>query len=199
MIVVGITGGIGSGKTTLCKEWEKLGATVVYADPLAKELMVRDKDVIRQLKKTFGEAVYFPDGSLNKEYLIKEAFENNRVHELNNIVHPALYKEFEAIRKKLKESGEKLLAKEAAILLNKGRPENVDIVVMVISNRELKVSRVQKRDNVNESDVLARINKQPDFSELTDLADFVIENNGTLEEFKQKSRELYFTIIRKDL
>jgi len=97
MIKVGVTGGIGSGKTTLCEEWEKLGAFVVYADDLAKEIMVKDKLLVAKIKSIFGEESYFSDGSLNRSYLAKEAFENNRVDELNKIVHPVLWETTEAL------------------------------------------------------------------------------------------------------
>ena len=95
MIRVGVTGGIGSGKTTLCKEWEKLGAFVVYADDLAKKLMVEDEELVKKIKSTFGDKAYDEYGSLNRQYLAQEAFEKGRVNELNNLVHPVLWKKVE--------------------------------------------------------------------------------------------------------
>ena len=100
MISVGITGGIGSGKTTVASIWESLGATVVYADDLAKQLMQTDPDLKRKLSETFGEETYHSDGSLNKPHLIKEAFHKNRVEELNSIVHPAIRIEAKDLIKK---------------------------------------------------------------------------------------------------
>lgn len=198
MIRAGVTGGIGTGKSTLCEEWEKLGAKIVYADELARELMVKDQKVRKQLTETFGPETYNEDGTLNKPHLIREAFENNRVEELNEIVHPAVAREFSEICKKAKKEGEKMVAEEAALLLNRGRPSGFDVIVLVTLPENKQVKRVVQRDSVSEKDVLARINKQPDFSKLTPLADYVIENKGTEDEFRFKARQLYKDILREN-
>jgi len=92
MIKIGVTGGIGSGKTTFCKVWESLGAFVVYADDFAKELMVTDQELINQIKETFGERSYFRDGTLNRSFLAEEAFAKGRLYELTAIVPPTMWK-----------------------------------------------------------------------------------------------------------
>lgn len=191
MIIVGVTGGIGSGKTTVCKIWEKLGATVVYADELARELMIKSEPLKKKLITLFGEETYLKDGTLNKPYLIKEAFEKGRVQELNDAVHPAVAKEFALICEKERKSGADLVVKEAAILLNKGRPRGIDKVVLVLSNAENRIERVKKRDNTSAEDVVARMDKQPDFEDLSHLADYIIYNNGSLEELEDKARKVY--------
>lgn len=195
MISVGITGGIGSGKTTVARIWESLGATVVYADDLAKQLMQTDPDLKRKLSETFGEETYQSDGSLNKPHLIKEAFHKNRVEELNSIVHPAIRIQANNLIKKAERKGTELFAYEAAILLNEGRPDYMDVVVLVTSDRETRLARVSERDSVDSTDVAARMAKQPDFSTLTHLVDYTIENKGTLAELKEKAERLYFTLI----
>src|SRR6056297_978021 len=118
MVIAGVTGGIGSGKTTVCREWEQLGAYVFYADDEAKKLMVSSKDVVQQIRDTFGEKSYHEDGSLNKSHLIREAFDAGRVEELNRIVHPAVGKSFEKACKIAQKEGYKVAVKEAALLLN---------------------------------------------------------------------------------
>jgi dephospho-CoA kinase len=198
MIVAGVTGGIGSGKTTLCKVWEKLGARVIYADDLAKELMVKNHDVRKKLIATFGKETYRADGSLNKPYLIREAFEKNRAEELNEIVHPAVARAFKEICIKAESEGEKIVVKEAALLLNKGRPEELDLVVLVTSPMSQQVDRVSKRNSVQEKEVYARINKQPDFESLKPLADYIVKNEGSLDEFKKKSKELFELIMSRE-
>jgi dephospho-CoA kinase len=191
MIVAGVTGGIGSGKTTFCKEWEKLGARVVYADDLAKDLMVSDPELMQDLKNAFGPQTYNDDGSLNKPHLIEEAFARNRVQELNAIVHPAVGKAFSEMCKKFEKEGVKLAVKEAALLLNKGRPDGLDVVVIVTAPERERIDRVKSRDAVSDDEVKARLENQPDFSKLTHLADYVINNSGSEEELKSKARELY--------
>lgn len=192
---VGITGGIGSGKTTVVKIWESLGARVVYADDLAKELMRTDPELKLKLSDTFGNKTYAADGSLNKPHLIKEAFHKNRVDELNAIVHPAIRAEAGKLIKQAEDDGVDLFAYEAAILLNEGRPDYLDVVVLVTSDREFRLKRVTERDSVDESDVAARMAKQPDFSSLSHLVDYTIENNGTLEELHTASVRLYKNLI----
>ena len=195
MIVAGVTGGIGSGKSTLCKVWEELGARVVYADDLAKKLMVEDRQVKESLMDLFGESTYSEDGSLNKAHLINEAFQKGRVEELNSVVHPAVRKNFKEVIESSKKEGVELLVKEAALLLNNGRPEELDAVILVLSPKSDQISRVQKRDDVKEEDVLGRMNKQPDFESLKSYADYVINNDGTIDEFKLKSKELYLKVL----
>jgi len=195
MISVGITGGIGSGKSTVARIWESLGAEVVFADDLAKELMRTDPVLIQKLKDTFGKQTYNPDGSLNKPHLIKEAFQKNRVKELNSIVHPTMRIEIQNLITQADKAGAELFAYEAAILLNNGRPDYLDLVVLVTSDRNSRLARVSERDSVNEEEVAARMGKQPDFATLTHLADYIINNNGTLDELREKSVNLYQELI----
>lgn len=197
MITVGITGGIGSGKSTVCREWEKLGAKVVYADDLAKDLMVSDKKLRKKLTETFGKETYNQDGSLNRQHLIRHAFEEGRVEELNRLVHPAVSGKVNEISKKAEKAGEKMLVEEAALLLNNGRPSFLDVIVLVTSKRENRIKRVVKRDEVSAEKVLHRDKNQPDFTELTHLIDYIIENNGTLEELKEKSKHMFDMLIEK--
>lgn len=195
MISVGITGGIGSGKTTVAKIWESLGAKVVYADDLAKELMQTDPELKEKLSDTFGEETYNPDGSLNKPHLIKQAFHQNRVDELNAIVHPAIRKETQKLIEQAEKDGEQIFAYEAAILLNDGRPEYLDVVVLVTSDRKKRLERVAARDSVDASDVAARMAKQPDFNSLNHMVDYTIKNDGTLDDLREKSVQLYHQLI----
>jgi len=195
MIVAGVTGGIGSGKSTFCKVWDDMGAKVVYADDLAKQLMVEDRSVKKRLVKLFGEETYTQDGALNKEHLIEEAFLKGRVEELNRVVHPAVRDKFQEIIENSKKTDIEVLVKEAALLLNNGRPEELDAVILVISSKSDQIKRVQERDSVGEKNVLDRMNKQPDFESLKSYADYVINNDGTLDEFKLKSKELYLKVL----
>ncbi len=197
MIIAGVTGGIGSGKSTFCKEWERLGAKVVYADDLAKDLMATDESIKRQLRTTFGDETYNRDGSLNKPHLIREAFEKNRVGELNAIVHPAMRRAFTEICRDAEFEGVDLIVKEAAVLLNEGRPEGLDLVVIVTAPEELRIKRVMERDQVSAKDVEARLAKQPDFSKLTHLADYIVVNNSTQADLKKEALELFDTILKR--
>lgn len=191
MIKVGITGGIGSGKTTFCKKWEELGAFVLYADDFAKELMASDNELISSIKEVFGNEAYFENGNLNRAFLAKEAFEKDRVTELNSIVHPILWERIEAISEQKEKEGIKVFVKEAAILLQNGRPDNLNYVVLLISDERERVKRAVNRDGSDSAKILARIKKQSDFPSKISLADFIVENNGSLNELLIKAEEIY--------
>lgn len=191
MITVGITGGIGSGKTTVCREWEKLGAYVLYADDLAKKLMNTDPEIRKDITRAFGSDSYREDGSLNRAHLTEEAFRKGRVKELNAIVHPRVYKASQKLREQAKAQGYKVFVKEAALLLQHGRPEGLDRLVLVLADRGKRVQRVMERDRADEHLVQNKMRKQQDFDELRHLADYILENNGTLQELRRKARCLY--------
>jgi dephospho-CoA kinase len=197
MIAVGVTGGIGSGKSTVCREWEKLGAKVVYADDLARDLMVSDPKLRKVLTEAFGKETYNKDGSLNRQHLIRQAFEEGRVEELNKLVHPAVARKVKEMSKEAERDDEKMLVEEAALLLNNGRPSFLDVIVLVTSNRENRIKRVVKRDETPAEKVLDRDKNQPDFTELAHLVDYTIENNGTLEELKEKSKQMFNLLVEK--
>lgn len=195
MITAGVTGGIGSGKTAFCRELEKLGAVVIYADDLAKQMMVQDAGLREKLAEVFGNETYNPDGSLNKPHLIEAAFNQNRVEELNAIVHPALQRKTRELINYYKKEGAGLFIIEAAVLLNRGRPDHLDKIVLILSDRKQQVERVKKRDGTDEKEIIARMEKQPDFESLTGLADIVIHNEGSLAELKSKAEDLYRTLL----
>lgn len=195
MIRVGVTGGIGSGKTTLCEVFQDLGAYVLNADDLAKKLMNENSAIRQKIISIFGKDSYRNDGSLNREYLADQAFRAGRVEELNAIVHPEIPGATEVIMEKASSDGYEVFVYEAALLLQNLRPNELDYIVLVLADEDVRVQRVQKRDDVERELVLDRIEKQQDFHKLTHMADRVIYNNGTLKEFKKKVEELYYEIL----
>lgn len=195
MIKVGVTGGIGSGKSTFCRVWKNLGAAVYFADDAAKELMITNPELISKLKAAFGESTYHSDGSLNKKHLIREAFEKGEVDSLNKIVHPAVAKDFRAFVQKAESENRQIVVKEAALLLLGGRPDDLDLIVLILSEKENRVARVIQRDGVSKADVESRDRKQPVFDQLIDMADYIIKNNGTVEELEAEAEKLYNLIL----
>lgn len=194
MIKVGVTGGIGSGKTTFCKTWEKLGAFVVYADDFAKKLMNEDEELKRKIINNFGAESYQENGELNRAYLAKEAFQKGRVEELNQIVHPLLWKRINELAVTKKEIGVTIFLKEAAILLDKGRPADLDYVILIEADASERAQRVVKRDEVNEAEVYERMKAQKSFEDLAPLADFIVLNEGSEEDLKLKAEKLYYHV-----
>ena len=141
MVTVGITGGIGSGKSTVCEVWSEMGGFVLNADKLAKELMAADEQLKAELTETFGDGAYNADGSLNRDYLAEEAFRKGRVAELNAIVHPRLPP---VVRRKMDEAsreGYKVGVYEAALLLEleEERLDFFDYLVLVLADEEQRL------------------------------------------------------------
>lgn len=191
MVTVGITGGIGSGKSTVCRFWSEMGAYILNADDLAKQVMVNDPAVREELTDTFGAASFSEDGSLNREHLAVEAFRNHRVEELNAIVHPRLPA---ASKQKMEEAelrGCEVFVYEAALLLENLKPGRLDYIVLVLADENQRLERVRERDNAGEAEVERRINSQRDFEKAVGRADFVIRNNGTLQDLKRKSENIF--------
>lgn len=196
MLVVGITGGIGSGKSTVCKIWEELGAYVLNADKLAKELMVSDEKIKSKVIETFGEQSYTKEGQLNRAYLAREAFQKGRVEELNAIVHPRMPAAMQAKMARAGEEGFTVGVYEAALLLESNHLNTLDYVVLVLAPRERRLQWVSDRDKTDTQQVMQRIQAQRNFSEATGEADIIIRNDGSLDDLKEKAQQVFMNFFQ---
>lgn len=196
MKIVGLTGGMASGKSTVAQHWESLGAYVMYADDVAKSLMTEDPQLVQQLKETFGQETYLPDGRLNKPHLRREAFEKGRVESLNGLVHPAVYRESRRLIHAKASEGYPVFVKEAALLLKKGRPEGFDAIVMVDAPEAQRIRRVAERDQLPEVEVKSRIRSQQSDKELRELSDVIIQNTGSRSELLKKAETVYQQLLQ---
>ncbi len=190
MLHIGVTGGIGSGKTIFLKVWEEHSVPVVYADDLAKELMVTDDALREEIAAQFGSEAYHTDGSLNRSYLARVAFKQGRIDELNKLVHPVVFRELEVRRKKAEHDGALLFAHESALLLTTDDSTMCDVVILLASSTEERVKRVTERDKVGLEEVQSRMKKQPDFDKLAARADLLVRNDGSVEDLKRKAEKL---------
>lgn len=172
---VGITGGIGTGKSFVSKIFKTMGIPFYDADLEAKLIMVKDNNIRSALVKAFGPETYFEDGSLNRVYLSKQVFDNSqRLEMLNNIVHPAVIRA--GVDWSNAQNGPYSL-KEAALLYESGSYKKLDYTILVTAPEELRIARVMKRDKVSREEVLNRIQKQMPEEEKLKFADFVIHND----------------------
>jgi dephospho-CoA kinase len=177
MLKIGITGGIGSGKTTICKVFETLGIPVFYADTVAKQLMTSDQLLIEGIKQTFGVQSYFEDKTLNNKHIANIVFNNqSELDKLNALVHPAVFRAFDTWDANLPKNTPYSL-KEAALLFESESYKMCDKNILVISPKSLKIERVTQRDKVSEAQVLARMDKQFSDEQKSKMADFIIENS----------------------
>ena len=196
MIALGVTGGIGSGKTTVCGFLEEKGARVFYADTEAKRLMQEDEAVRNAIVEEFGSEAYGKDGDLNRTYLAEQVFgDDEQIERLNTIVHPHVFESFEATKERAEEEGVDLLVHEAALLFEAGGDEHVDVTAAVVAPDADRIAWVTERDDVTPEQVRARMGHQLPQDELRRRADHVIENNGSLEDLRQKSVDLYWAVV----
>lgn len=188
---IGITGGMGSGKSTLCDVWRELGAFVIDSDNLAKEILAHSSDVKADVIRIFGENAYLENGKLNRAFLAQEAFSEGKLEELTRIVHPAVYKRIAQIDAFAEEEGVEVMIREAAILLNHGRPDGFDMVILVTAPLEHRIRRVIDRDGCTREEAMARIARQKSDEDLKPLCDLVIENTGEIDTLKDQAKSLY--------
>lgn len=176
MLKVGITGGIGSGKTTVCRIFSTLGIPVYYADERAKLLMTSDADVVTAVKRLFGEEAYDENGQLNRKLISDKVFNNNNLlQQLNGIVHPAVFQDTQKWFQKFQDKPYTLY--EAAIMFESGSYKFMDKVITVFAPLEDRIERTLNRDKISRKEVLERINKQLPEEEKIKQADFVIYND----------------------
>jgi len=155
MLKIGLTGNIGSGKTTVSKIFEVLGIPVFYADEAAKSVMVDDSQLISELKSEFGEASYFADGSLNRKYIASIVFDNDTaLARLNAIVHPATFRAFNAWVASIKDVS--YVVKEAALLFESDSYKFCDQTIMVQAPLEMRIKRVMLRDGLSRAEIEKR-------------------------------------------
>ena len=177
MLKVGITGGIGSGKTTVCRIFETLGIPVFYADAVAKEIMTADELLIDGVKAAFGKESYFETGLLNNKHIAGIVFNDaEQLAKLNALVHPAVFRAFDSWSATLPVSTPYTL-KEAALLFESGSYKMCDKNVLVIAPGDLKLQRVIERDSVTKEQVLARMDKQFSDEQKLKMTDFVVHND----------------------
>ena len=196
MKTLGVTGGIGSGKTTVCGFLEEQGARVFYADIEAKRLMREDPDVQAAIVDAFGEAAYDEEGALDRAYLADRVFgDAEQLDRLNAIVHPHVFKAFEAAKARAADEEVPLLVHEAALLFEAGGDEHVDATAAVVAPDADRIDWVTARDDVTPDQVRARMQHQLPQDELRERANYVIENDGSLDDLRRKSVELYWTVV----
>ena len=172
---VGVTGGIGSGKTLVCNVLEKLGIPVYRADIEARRLMEEDSELVGQIVELFGEEAYI-GGALNRSYLAGRVFgDGEQLRGLNGVVHPAVRRDYH--RWLDQQSGAPYVVEEAAILFESGASRFMDLVVMVYAPEALRIKRVMIRDGVGEEAVKKRMEHQMDEEEKRSKADLVIIND----------------------
>ena len=193
MLKAGITGGIGSGKSTITRLFHDLGVPIYNSDERAKWLLSKNVDLMDQIKILFGQESY-SNNKLNRAHIANIVFQDNdMLKQLNAIVHPMVKIDFEnwlLLHKK-----EPLVIKEAAILIESGAYKELDVLIVVLADKKTRIKRVINRDNISKEDVEKRMDTQISDSERLKFANFSVDNNKDQSNLKMQVGELYKQLL----
>ena len=191
--IVGLTGGIGSGKTTVANYFKALGVPIYIADIEAKALMDRSKVIKRKLIQLFGDDVYI-EGAINKPFIANKIFNDATLLEkMNNIIHPKVATHF---KRWLKKQDTPYVIKEAAIIFENGSYRSFDFIITVTAPEQIRINRVIERDKSTVERVKSIIKNQWSDAEKEKLSDFVIENINLIET-KEQVKKIHHKILKK--
>ena len=191
MKIIGLTGGIGSGKSTVLELFKILGVKTYSADESAKKLVNTDPYLINLIKSSFGENIY-DKGQLNSKKLSKIVFEDTeKIKLLNSIIHTVVAKDFKLF---LNSNNEDYIVKEAAIIFETKSENNYDKIIFIQSPLEIRIERVINRDNISREEVMKRINNQLDENLIIDKCDYVIRNENK-EDLEDKVLSIHLDLI----
>ncbi len=190
MLKVGLTGSIGTGKSTVAKIFKKLGAYVISADEIVHKLL-EEEEVKEKVRKEFGD-VFTPEGKVDRKKLAQIVFNDEKKRKvLEGILHPLVFKEIERFFKEVEEKDPKAVAvAEVPLMIETGSYKNYDIVIVVYAPHDLQLKRLIKK-GMSAEEAEKRIKAQMSIEEKVKYADIIIENTGSLKELEKEVKKLY--------
>ncbi len=193
MKVIGLTGSIGSGKSTVSGFFEKLGAIVIDADQVSRQVVEPGSPALKELTLAFGENILNHDGSLNRTLVAEIVFNSDEKRELlNSIIHPMIFNEINSTIEEYREKGTEIIILEAALILEKkGLIKLIDKLIVVSIDEETQKKRLEGRGDLSKEQINARINSQLTNNEKIKHADYIIDNNQDLVNTREQVRELW--------
>jgi dephospho-CoA kinase len=198
--LVGITGGLGSGKSMVCYFLSEMGCALFESDRVAKELQLHDPEVIEGIKALFGSGVYSRDVSgnliLDRKKIAATVFSSSeKLAALNRLIHPKVHDEFCKTILDAQKHGTKILVKEAAILFESGGSEGLDAVVVVAADMQDRIERAVQKGMGTREEIMRRIASQWPQEKLIAKADYVIFNRGSMDGLKKETESLYSRLL----
>lgn len=185
--IIGITGSIASGKSTVSNMIKELGFTVIDADIVARQVVEPGEEAYEKIVETFGSEILFPNGMINRSKLGEIIFTNEeRRKQLNAIVHPAVRKRMNNDKEEAVKQGEKAVFLDIPLLFESKLTNMVDKVIVVYVDEKIQLERLMKRNDLSKEEALNRIQSQLSIEEKKKLADAFIDNRGTIEETKKQ-------------
>jgi dephospho-CoA kinase len=199
MVYIGVTGGIGSGKSLVCSEFKKLNIPIFFADEFAKKIIDTSATVQLEISRKFGDGIFDTNRKLKRKELAQIVFQDpDKLYLLNSIVHPAVFDRFSLWKVELERSSTAPYAlAEAAVMFETGFSEMVDYVLAVDADLPVRIKRVMMRDSVTEAQVRERMKNQITIEELREESDFIVQNNGSIDDLQKKIE--FFNLIFKNL
>ena len=195
MLVIGITGNLGSGKSTVCQILARLGATVLDADELGHEAYRPHSQTWQELITTFGKGILKPDEEIDRQKLGQIVFSHpNALAQLNRIVHPETYRMAQERIENLRRQGAKALALEATLLIEAGWLDLVNEVWLVVTPESAVIHRLASHEGINESQILARLKSQMPAEEKMKYADEIIYNDSDTSQLETKVSKLWYKL-----
>ncbi len=187
-LVVGITGGIGSGKSTFCEILTQNNFPVIHSDNMAKEIMATDDAVKKRIIETLGTQSYFNDGKINTHYLRDIVFNDfEKLQILNSIVHPAVIKKTKEKIEDLKKNNH-IIFVESALIYEANFDKLFDFIILIYSEQRERLRRVKQRSNLTDEEILKIMQTQIPDEEKRKYADIIVENNDNIDELKSRAK-----------
>jgi dephospho-CoA kinase len=193
MLIVGLTGGVASGKTAVSRILKEEGAYIINADQIARELVLPHKPAWSELIRAFGQEILQEDGSIQRKKLADKVFADPKQRKfLNQILHPRIKEEMD---RRAKEIGEKdpeaIVVIDAPLIIELGDHREMDKLIVVTSTQPQQIERLKDRDGTNPEEALRIVSSQMPLKEKLKFADYVIRNEGSMEEMKKRAKEVY--------
>jgi dephospho-CoA kinase len=193
--VVGLTGGIASGKSTVAGMFEERGVPVIDADVIARKIVEPGQPALDEIADAFGEDVIQEDGSLDREALGTIVFGDDEARaQLNAITHPRVAQRMADRARELSEEGYRWIIYDAALIVENGIHEWLDALIVVSVDRRTQIERLIRRDNIDREDAVARIESQLPLQDKVSVADYVIDNAGTLDQTLEQVERIHACI-----
>jgi len=200
MVVIGLTGCIGSGKSTVLRQFKRLGAKVIDADKLAREVVTPGRPAWREIKAKFGTKVFYSNNRLNRKKLASIVFKNEKLlKELNKIIHPKVFEEERRLTKKYGKGKNAVVVVDAPMMIESGSHKWKDALIVVSAKPEVRLQRLLKSGRWTKSDIEKRMSTQMPLKKKLKYADYVIENNGTLNDCRKSATAIYLQISGKQI
>lgn len=195
-MLIGLTGGIASGKSTVAALFEKMGLKIVDADKIAREIVQPPKPALKQIANRFGPAVLRPNGTLDREKLAAIIFNDKAAKEaLNNITHPIILAEMQRKTAAIAKNYSGPVIWDVPLLFEANFAPYVDAVILVYVPEEIQLKRLTKRDGLTLAEARSRLDSQMPLQQKKYLATIIIDNSGTLKEVEEQVRLAYLKII----